>query len=150
MTPRARFTEGERVREYLLAGRAVVTLVSTKTGARFTYRVSAPKKPRYDARGIVLDEHFVSVLCGSDNEVDYEYLGMIRNGSFTSTRGSRIAADAPSARAFAWAWTRIEREELPETLEVWHEGRCGRCGRTLTVPESLATGLGPVCEGKEG
>jgi hypothetical protein len=26
-------------------------------------------------------------------------------------------------------------------------GRCGRCGRTLTKPESIAAGIGPVCAG---
>lgn len=33
-------------------------------------------------------------------------------------------------------------------LQVWHEGRCGRCGRKLTVPSSIETGLGPECAGK--
>jgi len=28
---------------------------------------------------------------------------------------------------------------------VFHEGACGRCGRTLTVPESIASGFGPEC-----
>ena len=28
-------------------------------------------------------------------------------------------------------------------LEVWHEGRCGKCGRKLIVPESIARGIGP-------
>ena len=27
----------------------------------------------------------------------------------------------------------------------WHEGRCGRCGRKLTVPESIEAGYGPEC-----
>lgn len=35
-------------------------------------------------------------------------------------------------------------QDLPE-CEVWHEGRCGRCGRKLTVPESIETGIGPDC-----
>lgn len=26
---------------------------------------------------------------------------------------------------------------------------CRRCGRKLTDPESIAKGIGPVCEGKE-
>jgi hypothetical protein len=30
-------------------------------------------------------------------------------------------------------------------LEIWHEGRCGRCGRKLTVPESIHNGYGPEC-----
>ncbi len=28
------------------------------------------------------------------------------------------------------------------------EGRCCRCNRVLTVPESVKTGIGPVCAGK--
>jgi hypothetical protein len=35
--------------------------------------------------------------------------------------------------------------ELPKGLKVHHEGRCCRCGRKLTVPESIETGLGPEC-----
>jgi hypothetical protein len=34
-------------------------------------------------------------------------------------------------------------------MELWHEGRCGKCGRALTVPESIESGLGPVCESRE-
>lgn len=30
-------------------------------------------------------------------------------------------------------------------IEVWHEGRCGRCARRLTVPESILIGIGPEC-----
>lgn len=32
-----------------------------------------------------------------------------------------------------------------DRVEVWHEGSCGRCGRKLTVPSSIETGLGPEC-----
>lgn len=30
-------------------------------------------------------------------------------------------------------------------VEIWHEGKCGRCGRQLTVPESIESGFGPEC-----
>jgi hypothetical protein len=33
-------------------------------------------------------------------------------------------------------------------LAVYHEGRCGACGRRLTTPESISSGLGPVCAGR--
>jgi hypothetical protein len=26
-----------------------------------------------------------------------------------------------------------------------HEGKCGRCGRLLTVPSSIESGIGPEC-----
>ena len=30
-------------------------------------------------------------------------------------------------------------------LIVYHVGKCGRCGKKLTDPESILTGLGPSC-----
>jgi hypothetical protein len=40
-------------------------------------------------------------------------------------------------------WAHID--DLPESLEIWHEGSCLRCGRKLTVPESIESGYGPEC-----
>ena len=36
-------------------------------------------------------------------------------------------------------------KELEDYIELWHEGRCGKCGRVLTVPTSISTGFGPDC-----
>jgi hypothetical protein len=38
-----------------------------------------------------------------------------------------------------------ERAQPKPGTTLQHAGRCGRCGKTLTVPESKATGLGPDC-----
>jgi hypothetical protein len=119
---------------FALAGNARFTLRNTATGNRFTYRVRVSDDGRL---------HFVSLLTGPDNESAFQYLGTIRNGEYRHGTRSRIGADAQSARAFTWAWPRLDR--LPACIEVWHEGRCGRCGRALTVPESIAQGLGPEC-----
>ena len=128
---------------YCLAGKSTVTLVSQKTGARFTYRISAtPDKLAY----------FVGLLSGPDNTTDYQYLGRISRGVFWPgrrvPRPGDIGRDAPSARAFDWSWRALVRGTLPAGLEIWHEGRCGRCGRKLTVPTSIAQGFGPECVGK--
>lgn len=139
---------------FMLAGCADVTLQNDETGSRFTYRISAPKKdtPR---GGRVIDREaevrFVAVLTGQDNEADYTYLGTIRNGGpYAHGRKSRVSEDAPSVEVFAWAWERLLAGDLPPTVSVWHEGRCGRCSRKLTVPESVATGYGPECSGLLG
>lgn len=138
----ARFGEGGTAKEFALAGRARLTLVSEKTGTRFTYRIS---KPTSRGEGETTP-WFVALLSGSDNESDFEYLGTIfHDGAYRHGRKSRIGSEAPSARAFAWAWKYLTRGELPPNCEVWHEGRCGCCGRALTVPESVASGFGPVC-----
>jgi len=135
-----RIPESAAAKAFVLAGNAVFTLRSAKTGTRFTYRVRAGK-----GEGA---PHFVSVLTGADNTGDYTYLGCIfEGGRFVVTSKSRISREVPSAVAFAWAWTRLSEGRELGACELWHEGRCGRCGRALTVPESIANGLGPVCAG---
>jgi hypothetical protein len=132
-----KFSTGEMAKTFALAGKARLTLVSEKTGARFTYRISRKDETT---------PWFVSLLSGSDNENDFAYLGTIfSDGAYRHGRKSRIGSETPSARAFAWAWGFIARGELPTSCEVWHEGRCGCCGRVLTVPESIESGFGPVC-----
>ncbi|MGQ4872128.1 MAG: DUF6011 domain-containing protein, partial [Candidatus Thorarchaeota archaeon] len=39
--------------------------------------------------------------------------------------------------------TSVYNVALPEKVRIWHEGKCGRCGRRLTVPESIESGYGP-------
>lgn len=153
------------IAKFVLAGNAYFTVVSKKTGTRFTYRVRRAEEGD-DAR-----PWFVAVLSGPQNEADYTYLGTIfhqRGGylRFFHGKKSRVGADAPSVKAFAWFFQVLEvacagpvppraeeamrARSLLEQVEVWHEGRCGRCGRKLTVPESVAAGLGPDCAGRIG
>ena len=132
------------VGRFLLAGNAVFTLRSRKTGARFTYKVSHKKGG---------DVSFVSLLTGSNNERDYSYMGLLPDDAPTALRGvgrgkSCASADAPSAKAFQFLLDSVGKGRIPDAREIWHEGRCGRCGRKLTVPESIETGLGPECADK--
>jgi hypothetical protein len=130
-------------KRFALAGKSTLTLVSKKTGVRFTYRITISPDSQC---------HFVALLSGPDNEQDYQYLGRISREIFwlgrKVPRAGDISKDAPSAKAFDWAWRAIVRNTMPDQLEVWHEGRCGRCGRKLTVPSSVALGFGPECSGK--
>ncbi len=149
MTDTARFTSADAALDFILGGNATVTLVSVRTGTRFTYKIRAADDGRV---------HFVSLLGGPDNEADYRYLGRISGGE-TFWAGRRtpkpgdVGPEAPSSRAFAWAWTALlghTGREVPAQLEIWHEGRCGRCNRKLTVPASIESGFGPECAGKVG
>ncbi len=145
------FTAADACLRFLLAGNARVTLVSRKTGTRFTYRVAAVR----EKRGPVT--HFVSLLIGPSNDSDYRYLGTVREvlgrdvvSKVFSHGGAKAVAKAttPSALAFAWFFGKLLLGQIPDELEVHHEGHCGRCGRALTVPESVLSGLGPECAGR--
>jgi len=137
---RGRLQSAADALRFAYAGKSTLTLVSVKTGARFTYRISAAPDGQ---------AHFVGVLTGADNDRDYSYLGRIARGVFwlgrKVPRAGDISTDAPSAKAFDWFWRQLAKGNLPDTLEVWHEGRCGRCGRKLTVPASIESGFGHEC-----
>jgi hypothetical protein len=125
---------------FMLAGRAIVTFQNRETGNRFTFKI----------KGFKDNLHFVSVLTGNNNEGDYQYLGIIQDKSvFRLTKKSRITQEAQSYKVFQYVFSHLVRgANLPEQVEIWHEGHCGRCGRLLTVPESIADGIGPECKKK--
>jgi len=129
-------------REFVLAGRAVFT-VSNPQGLRYTFKVTGKKGT--EGRGPVW---FVSLLTGPDNESDYTYMGILdaEIGRITLTKASRYNYGSMPVKVAQWACTLIWKgAELPEGYSIHHEGRCGRCGRALTVPESVDSGFGPEC-----
>lgn len=91
-----------------------------------------------------------------------------------SFKKSPISQDAPSVRCLTWLLDNLnalagleirnadadmfQKGEIADEValvldtlgkvEVWHEGKCCRCGRKLTVPESIESGIGPECAGK--
>jgi hypothetical protein len=148
---RHRIEEFEGIKRFVLAGDAIFTLVSQRSGERFTYRVTrAPVRDGEDEAQAAGRPWFVKVLTGPENTSCYQFVGCIWVGGngrpkYTHGRRSRITRQAKSVVAFEWFIGRIAGGVLPTVVEFWHEGRCGRCGRTLTVPESIAYGIGPVC-----
>ena len=141
-------TTWDAVTEFLYAGNATFTLVSLKTGGRFTYRVRVKKE---DVEAKVLNPtYFVSLLRGADNTSDYAYMGVLRRpAAFNFTAASKVLRTAPSATGLLWFLDKMlhRRDVLGSQVQVWHEGKCGRCGRKLTVPDSIERGLGPECAG---
>lgn len=153
------------VREFIFAGNATFTLVSLKTGVRFTYKLQAKKADvnhlselRANVAGVSALEinnfehdvtYFLNLLRGADNTTDYAYMGVVRKpGRFFWTAASgKVSRQAPSYKALLWMLDALtcQRDVLGSSLEVWHEGRCAKCGRKLTVPESIASGFGPEC-----
>jgi hypothetical protein len=70
---------------------------------------------------------------------------------FVIPRKSRISPDAPSAKGFRWVFNKLQDgADLAGKVEIRHDGACGRCGRSLTVPASVDTGFGPHCADKLG
>lgn len=146
---RGRLPDVAAVRRFIEAGKATLTIVSKKTGTRFTLKYSRPPASPTDARRP--RPIWVSVLSGADNEKAYTFLGTMwcasGQWSYRHSPKSTATASAPSVEAVLWLMSVLNsgREEKLAQAEVWHEGRCGRCGRKLTVPSSIESGFGPEC-----
>ena len=136
------FTTAAAALKFMLAGNATVTFQGK--ASRFTYKISVPKKPD----GTIdygSEIQFVALMNGPDNEGNFCYFGYIKRGVFFHGKKAKISATAPAVKAFDWTYRNLSRGVLPNGLEIWHEGKCGRCNRKLTVPESVASGFGPEC-----
>lgn len=135
------------VLSYLLGGKGTVTLLNRESERRHTYRIQAPGKTAEERRNAEI--LFVSVLTGPENTKDYSYIGIIvrRTGEFKTTKKSRLPMSDKRVSGFSWLMRQACRETLENYphVEVRHHNRCGCCGRLLTVPQSIDTGLGPVC-----
>lgn len=121
-----------QTKQFILAGNALITIKSLRTSKHFTYRIRKHK---------TRDVWFVSVAYNG-GERKFNYLGCIlTNQTFKHTKASQVKPNADSFIAFNWSWNNLSSQQI----EVWHEGKCGRCGKVLTDPTSISSGYGPNC-----
>jgi len=146
--------------ELILAGNATITLKNPRTGNRFTYRIKRMKTG--DVHNVNDQRNayrFVSVLTGNQNDdnnsykyfADFKILNAIdfdgtQAFNYKFGKKAKIARDAQSVQVFEWVTKHLVDKDLPSYIEVWHSGHCCRCGRLLTVPESIEDGIGPECK----
>jgi len=125
-------------RSYILGGNATFTLQNSLTGGRMTYRVRRPEPTT---------PHFVQVLTGPDNEASYTFLGTVFDQQrFHHSPKSPIGPDAPSLRGFDWLFRHLDELDRFPHVKFVPSGKCCRCGRRLTTPESVSDGYGPECK----
>lgn len=131
-------------KEFLTAGKATFTIENTETAKHITFRVLRGRKTEKYPKPLL----FVSVMRGNDNEQSYAYMGVLDENTLELklTARSRFQELDVLVRAFRYAVARI-LANVPDTdkVKIHHEGRCGRCRRILTNPDSIESGIGPEC-----
>lgn len=114
-----------------------MTVVNDATGGRVTVRFRKP---------MGYEKVLVDVMVSSDNEEGFAFVGTL-NGTNLNLSPK---CSAPNEKAvFAkkvldWTLNAAVKGDL-KTVRCLHEGVCARCGRKLTVPSSIDSGLGPEC-----
>ena len=129
--------DSQKAITFIKGGNSTFTLVGAKN--RFTYKV---KRTEFDQ-----DKYFVMLMNGSDNESNFVYMGMLFPNSkgIKITKGSKVGENAQSFVAFNYVYKYLTNGIIPNGVKIYHEGRCGRCGRKLTVPQSIEMGFGSEC-----
>jgi uncharacterized protein DUF6011 len=144
-------------KEFVAAGKAIFTVelpesfqqTVPEAKPHYTYKVT-----KKDASLQYPEAYFVLLLSGPDNTSDYAYVGMLDkfSGSIRLTGKSRLSDNSMPVRIVRRVLERLWKDEgsIIEQFgwKLHHEGRCCRCGRKLTVPSSVESGIGPECAGK--
>lgn len=130
--------------DFFLAGKATFTV--SNGSEHYTYRIhyvaGTEKYP---------ESWFIMLFTGRSNQDNYTYMGKLdpETGSLDLTRAARYRDDSLPVKVARWALSLCwQGKPLPKGYTIQHSGSCGRCGRQLTHPDSLATGLGPECASK--
>lgn len=139
-----------------------------------TYSISFPRggshrtlKVHTVKDGNLAGKRIISLLAGPDNTSDYVGFGFVDDDHVTVWRKCRSAVMTAQCADFygdEWNddWSRWQKAAAvftdltlrergywtSEGCELLLEGRCVVCNRKLTVPESIKTGIGPVCASK--
>ena len=131
----------------MLAGNSTLTFKNEESGSRMTFKVVKSKpNPKFSKQ-----VWFVKFMYGPDNNEDFTFIGTIfQNGetTFKHSLKSRFNQESKPVVTFSYLLDHFARGIMPGKLGIYHEGRCCRCGRKLTVPESILSGIGPECAGK--
>lgn len=143
-------------KQFVLAGKATFTIEVPES-----FRTEKPDlelKPHYTfrvehkaANGQYKETWFAKLLTGPDNTRNYSYVGILNvdNGQVRTTAKSKLAGDSIVLkllnRTLALVWAGDIAPLEAQGFALHHEGRCGKCGRLLTTPESIERGIGPEC-----
>lgn len=117
-----------------------ITVENTKRGTHRTFRIHTQPKDSHFAPG----ERILSLMTGPDNENSYTGIG------FVKSNGTVILYKKCRTDYYYRLVDVLQRPAHYRELgcEYHYEGRCRVCNRTLTTPESIESGIGPICAGR--
>lgn len=152
---------------FMLAGNSNFVMESGRTGKRLVYRLT--RKVKRQENGENGEKQIREQSGNSENSGNSEfgnfiywlnaggqggamqYAGVIyfdhRENKFKFGKGYRgeLTAQDIRVKSLLFVLNKFYNEENDINVTIYHVGKCGMCGRKLTDPTSIATGLGPIC-----
>jgi len=133
--------EFEKRPEYvsLFTHNGLFTVKSLRTGDHRTFRVKTQPADSNFAPG----KRVLSYLYGPNNTQDYRGFAFIEDGRILPWRSASAVC-----KQYVTMLENLDEHERCNRIEVHVSTRCRICNRTLTTPESVKSGIGPICEGR--
>lgn len=120
------------------AGKGQVTLVAPSNNAH-SYKFLAPTNIGDFDEGTI----FVYVL----HENHTMYVGKLTEGGVILTRNSRFCADTEAYKGANYIARMASSQELTDKtpMRLYNNGKCCKCGRSLTSTDTRKIGIGNKC-----
>lgn len=136
--------------DFMRAGKATMTIQSKVTETYFTFHFTKPKHDEENSDEVIKSKDipvWVSLKTNHDNAHGSMFIGTIFGNKFYHSKKSRIGKDAKSILAFTYWFNSLvlNKEENLNLIDLYHAGKCMKCDRKLTTPDSVEEGIGPVC-----
>ena len=118
-----------------------VTIENPASGNHRTFSV----RTQPEDSGFAPGKRVVALLNGPDNNNDYQGFGFVDTAGHVRVWKSKRGGTFDIFARMLEAPERFQEKGA----NYLFSGRCRRCNRELTVPESIESGIGPVCAGKD-
>lgn len=135
------FDTADQALTFITGGKATFTIQSAVTGDHFTFTVNQAKAKD----GFAKRPFFVR--CNGDflgtmwQDTEGKLIAHVTVGK----RGINDTASHKARKALTWVVSHLIRGSIHKDVTIQHEGTCCVCARPLTNPESIASGIGPIC-----
>lgn len=129
---------GNQLRDFVFAGNALFTITNTLTNNHVTFKVKKHKEE---------DVWFVYTLGQYGH---YDFIGTcFSDKKYKHSKNSQISPKDKKVAVFNWFLDKFfNNQDKHPMVKVYHHGRCGACHKKLTTPQSIKSGIGPICGGR--
>lgn len=133
-----KFNNCKDIFNYCMGGNGILTLQNPNTLVHHMYMFRKP------LNSDVYPEDVRFVYAVHDKQKLF-YVGMLERGEFRLTRASRFGDHTDIVRGARYIVRMMTDESCLTKMDLYHEGVCAVCGRALTNPKSIESGIGPKC-----
>lgn len=147
-----RLENKDDIQMYLFGGNGRFILKSSKSNKGYEYKIKKPSKTIYDGYTKVpnprYDENLLFVSSRLNEEQDFSFIGTIRieENTYTHSRKSKVDKSHDVVKGIMWLVKQFDNNsDFPSEMEFLHMGICSCCSKSLTTPDSIKLGIGPVC-----